>query len=166
MIRRVAWLLLTVSCLLAGCRPVDDPLGIERIRSVRWHGTAGVDLGLEVENRLRRNLRVEAIEITFYEASFAEPLGRAELWGEVAIPRRSRTILDTRWKLSIDGAGATYLLGKRLVTGEFGRLQVSVTCRVRSGAFRRTFSWERVLLSDFLHTFGVSPDLMGGHNEL
>ena len=145
-------LLVLLAVLLSGCgASLIRKIRIGEEVSVRQYGTVGLDMEFEVDNRSRRTLWLEEAELEFFSGTGS--LGRAVLRGAVEVPKRSHSLVCSRWKFDFLDAAAGLVLQKRLEEGDYSRLEIEVRMTLRAGGVRRIVSFERMPFSEFLNTF-------------
>ena len=145
-------LLVLLAALLGSCgASLARKIRIGDEVSIRQYGTVGLDIEFEVDNRSRRTLWLEEAELEFFSGTGS--LGRAVLRGAVEVPKRSRSLVCSRWKFDFPDAAAGLVLQKRLEEGDYTRLEIGVRMTLRAGSVRRTVSFERMPFSEFLNIF-------------
>lgn len=157
--RRIA----TVSLLLlaaAGCRPsATDPRNEVRIESVERlvrRGSVGVELTLTLGNDTEHNLKIRTAELEVYYAGGR--VGTLRLCDPLRLPRRSQQEVTTRWRMDSADPMALYVLERRIAGDDWSRIAVAYRLRGRAGLVPVKISGGVMPVSDFLNTFGVSPD--------
>lgn len=141
------------SCRGAVERAARD-IAIEGVGEVARLGSAGAAVTLRVRNDSPRNVRLDDACLELYLAG-----GRAAEWRlhePVRVPDRTTLDCRTVWRLRSEDPMAYYALGRRLRNGEIDRIEVSARAVGHVGGLRVKFSRERMPLSDFLNTFGVT----------
>lgn len=127
---------------------------IEAVEKVERIGIAGAEIVVRVDNGSRYNLALTAAEFGLYYADAR--VGTIVLMQPVEVPRRSVVSVTTRWRLKISDPLALYLLARKASGGEWDQIAVSCSVEGRGGPAPVKFSREKMPLSDFLNTFGVS----------
>lgn len=153
-------LVAAAACAATSCRRAVErsasKIRIEAVgRPVVLSPTA-FELPLTVDNGSAHRLRLES-------ASLALRCGDARalelrLVGEVCIARRTRVEAVTRWRMRIADPLALYVVVERLRKGELSDLAVDYAVEGRGGPAAVNISRERVPLSEFLNTFGLTTD--------
>ena len=94
-----------------------------------------------------------------YEASCRRarvPVAEFRLHEPVRIPERTTVDCRSLWRLRTEDPMAYYALGRRLRSGDTERIGISAHIEGRSGRYPVNFSCQRMPVSDFLNTFGLS----------
>ncbi len=81
----------------------------------------------------------------------------------VEIGKRTTESIMTRWKIRIDDPLIVLLLGRDLETDEPSQIFVSYSVEGRGGPASVNIAREKVPLSDFLNTFGVTLQDVKNH---
>lgn len=127
---------------------------IEAVEKVERIGISGAEVVVRVDNGSRYNLALTAAEFGLYYADAR--VGTIVLMQPVEVPRRTNLAVTTRWRLKISDPLALYLLARKASGGEWDQIAVSCSVEGRGGPAPVKFSREKMPLSDFLNTFGVS----------
>ena len=127
---------------------------IEAVEKVERIGIAGAEIVVRVNNGSRYNLALTAAEFGLYYADAR--VGTIVLMQPVEVPRRTNLAVTTRWRLKISDPMALYLLLRKTSDGDWSQVGVSCAVEGRGGPAPVKFSREKMPLSDFLNTFGVS----------
>lgn len=154
-LRHILFLLLLI--MGAGCSGIRDQVGPPSIEQIQRLGSSGIEIILLLPNRSGHTLKILSTEIDFFYD--ATPLARAELRGEVKLLKRTENRLKCRFKLFSDDPAALLLLEKRLTAHEFEHLEIDYRIRMKCGLLKKTFSAEKVRLSEFLCTFVSEKEL-------
>ena len=153
-------LVAAAACAATSCRRAVErsasKIRIEAVGRPVVLGPTAFELPLTVDNGSAHRLRLEA-------ASLALRCGDARalelrLAGEVCIERRTRVEVVTRWRMRIADPLALYVVVERLRKGELSDLAVDYAVEGRGGPAAVNISRERVPLSEFLNTFGLTTD--------
>lgn len=158
--RRAATVVLAVvvAVLMPSCRGAveraSQQVAVEQVCEVVRRGSAGATVTLRLRNDSPRTIRLNEVRLDLYLAG-----GRAAVWQlhePLRIPRRTTADYRTLWRLKSDDPMAYYALERKIRRGEADRIEVEALLRGRAGVVPLNFSAERVPLSDFLNTFGVT----------
>ncbi|WP_297932152.1 hypothetical protein [uncultured Alistipes sp.] len=153
-------LVAAAACAATSCRRAVErsasKIRIEAVGRPVVLGPTAFELPLTVDNGSAHRLRLGA-------ASLALRCGDARalelrLAGEVCIERRTRVETETRWRMRIADPLALYVVVERLRRGELSDLAVDYAVEGRGGPAAVNISRERVPLSEFLNTFGLTTD--------
>lgn len=86
----------------------------------------------------------------------------AAVWGRSSCARRSKCpgrttdSFRTLWQLKISDPLALYVLARKVKSGDLSQVEVSYAVEGRGGPAPVKISRERMPLSDFLNTFGLT----------
>lgn len=144
-----------------GCRPRTEAA----VRSGVWaepavhlvrRGSVGIELGLVLHNDTDRNLKIRRAELDIYYAGGR--VGTLRLCDPLRLGRRTATRVTTRWRMESQDPMALYVLERRIRGEEWSRIACSYRLRGRAGILPVKISGDMIPVSDFLNTFGLSPD--------
>lgn len=160
----LSWRRVAAVCLLllaaAGCRPsATDPrsgVRIESVERLERRGSVGVELTLTLGNDTGHNLKIRTAELELFYAGGR--VGTLRLCDPLRLPRRSRQEVTTRWRMESADPMALYVLERRIAGDDWSRIAVAYRLRGRAGLVPIKISVGTMPVSDFLNTFGVSPD--------
>ena len=127
---------------------------IEAVEKVERIGIAGAEVVVRANNGSRYKLALTTAEFGLYYADAR--VGTIVLMQPVEVPRRTNLAVTTRWRLKISDPMALYLLLRKTSDGDWSQVGVSCSVEGRGGPAPVKFSREKMPLSDFLNTFGVS----------
>lgn len=153
-----ALMILAVALSAGSCRRAVEKaadkvrfLGVEKVER---QGLTGAEVVVRIDNGSGYNLTLSSAEIGIYYGN--SRVGTVVLRDPVTVPRRTLQSFATRWRLQISDPLALYLLARKARAGEFGQVFVSCAVEGRGGPAPVKFSREKMPLSDFLNTFGLS----------
>ena len=145
-------LLLAVAVSLSSCRRAVEKarrnIRFEGIERVERQGLTGAEVVVRVMNDTGYKLVLDAAEMGVYYAG-----GRV---GTVVVPRRTTDSFRTLWQLKISDPLALYVLARKVKSGDLSQVEVSYAVEGRGGPAPVKISRERMPLSDFLNTFGLT----------
>ena len=145
-------LLLAVAVSLSSCRRAVEKarrnIRFEGIERVERQGLTGAEVVVRVMNDTGYKLVLDAAEMGVYYAG-----GRV---GTVEVPRRTTDSFRTLWQLKISDPLALYVLARKVKSGDLSQVEVSYAVEGRGGPAPVKISRERMPLSDFLNTFGLT----------
>ena len=143
---------------LSSCRKVEERLAerirLEAVERIEPLGPTSAEVVVRVKNATRHTLGLEADELTSYCGE--SRVGTLVLQEPVEVPRRTTGSYPTRWRLKVADPLALYVLVRKVQAGALDAVDVSCTARGRGGPAAVKISRERMPLSEFLNTFGVS----------
>ena len=150
--------LLSVALMAGSCRRAVEKVGrkirFEGIERVERQGLTGAEVVVRIENGSAYRLTLASAQIGIY---YGEALvGTLMLSDPVELDRRTTADVSTRWRLRISDPLALYVMIRRVKAGEFGQIALSCSLEGRGGPAPVKFSREKMPLSDFLNTFGLS----------
>lgn len=154
-----AVMLAAVSC---GESIVRRRLQLEGVESVSRLGWSGLEIGLRVSNRFRRDVKVDSCRLIFVTAD-GNRLAVMEMRGGVTLPRRATSGVRVRMKVTSVSPAAIQLLWRRLSRGEAGDIEVAGEIVAGMGKRRREISFGRVPVSEILNIFGMSEQDFGAY---
>ena len=147
-------LLLAVAVSLSSCRRAVE----KARRNIRFEGIERVErqglTGAEVVNDTGYKLVLDAAEMGVYYAGGR--VGTVVLREAVEVPRRTTDSFRTLWQLKISDPLALYVLARKVKSGDLSQVEVSYAVEGRGGPAPVKISRERMPLSDFLNTFGLT----------
>lgn len=157
--RFLVWLLLLGVALSAGScrRAVEKAAGkirFEGIERIERQGLTGIEVVAGIDNGSAYRLTLSSAEIGIYFADGC--VGTVVLCEPVEIERRTRASVTTRWRLRVSDPLALLLLARRVSAGDYDRIAVSCSVEGRGGPAPVKYSREKMPLSEFLNTFGLS----------
>lgn len=154
----MALMLFAVALSAGSCRRAVEKaadkirfLGVEKCER---QGLTGAEVVVRIDNGSAYNLSLSSAEIGIYYGD--SRVGTVVLCDPVAVPRRTALSVATRWRLQISDPLALYLLARKVKAGDFGQVFVSCAVEGRGGPAPVKFLREKMPLSDFLNTFGLS----------
>ena len=126
----------------------------EGIEKVERQGLTGAEVVVRVMNNTGYKLVLDAAEIGIYYADGR--VGSVVLREAVEVPRRTTDSFRTLWRLKISDPLAVYVLAKKVQSGDLSQVAVSYAVEGRGGPAPVKISRERMPLSEFLNTFGLT----------
>lgn len=147
-----------VAVLAPSCRRAVER-SAQKIRIVQVgrpevQGLTAFDLPLTVDNGSAHRLRLSAASLTLRCGD--DRVAEVRLREEVEVPRRTTTEVTTRWRLRVVDPLALYAVARRLGEGDLSMLAVDYAAEGHGGPAAVNISRERVPLSEFLNTFGLT----------
>ena len=139
-------LLLAVAVSLSSCRRAVE----KARRNIRFEGIERV----ERQGLTGYKLVLDAAEMGVYYAGGR--VGTVVLREAVEVPRRTTDSFRTLWQLKISDPLALYVLARKVKSGDLSQVEVSYAVEGRGGPAPVKISRERMPLSDFLNTFGLT----------
>ena len=151
-------LLLAVAVSLSSCRRAVEKarrnIRFEGIERVERQGLTGAEVVVRVMNDTGYKLVLDAAEMGVYYAGGR--VGTVVLREAVEVPRRTTDSFRTLWQLKISDPLALYVLARKVKSGDLSQVEVSYAVEGRGGPAPVKISRERMPLSDFLNTFGLT----------
>ena len=151
-------LLLAVAVSLSSCRRAVEKarrnIRFEGIERVERQGLTGAEGVVRVMNDTGYKLVLDAAEMGVYYAGGR--VGTVVLREAVEVPRRTTDSFRTLWQLKISDPLALYVLARKVKSGDLSQGEVSYAVEGRGGPAHEKISRERMPLSDFLNTFGLT----------
>ena len=151
-------LLLAVAVSLSSCRRAVEKarrnIRFEGIERVERQGLTGAEVVVRVMNDTGYKLVLDAAEMGVYYAGGR--VGTVVLREAVEVPRRTTDSFRTLWQLKISDPLALYVLARKVKSGYLSQVEVSYAVEGRGGPAPVKISRERMPLSDFLNTFGLT----------
>lgn len=153
------WLVLTAIVLsVSSCRRAVERaqrnIRVEAVEQVERQGSVGAVVTLRVKNDTRYKLRLNAARFDVY-------LGGGHvvsvlLRERVEVPRRTTDRYRTLWRLKVSDPMAFYALGRKIRSGDLSQVAIAYAIEGRGGPAPVKISGERMPMSDFLNTFGLT----------
>ena len=137
-------LLLAVAVSLSSCRRAVE----KARRNIRF------EVVVRVMNDTGYKLVLDAAEMGVYYAGGR--VGTVVLREAVEVPRRTTDSFRTLWQLKISDPLALYVLARKVKSGDLSQVEVSYAVEGCGGPAPVKISRERMPLSDFLNTFGLT----------
>ncbi len=157
--------LLFLALTMGSCRRAAEnaarKIRIEAIEQITPKGLNGADVILRVANGTRHKLVLTKAVFEFYYRQ--DKAMSIRLHESVEIGKRTTESIMTRWKIRIDDPLIVLLLGRDLETDEPSQIFVSYSVEGRGGPASVNIAREKVPLSDFLTTFGVTLQDVKNH---
>lgn len=151
-------LMLAVAVPMTSCRRAAEKarenIRIEAVEKVERHGLTGAEVVLRIANGTGYKLSLENAQADiYYGQSYT---GSIILCEPVEIARKTTASISSTWRLKISNPLTAYVLIQKLADNDISQISVSFAAEGRGGPAPVTISRERMPLSDFLSTFGVS----------
>lgn len=151
-------LLLAVALMAGSCRrsveKVARKIRFEGIEHVQLQGLSSAEVIARIDNGSAYRLSLSAARMDLYYADAL--VGRMVLEEPVEIDRRTAASLRTRWRLQVSDPLTLFVLYRRVKAGEYDRIALSCDIEGRGGPAPLRFSREKMPLSEFLTTFGLT----------
>lgn len=151
-------LLLAVALMAGSCRrsveKVARKIRFEGIEHVQLQGLTTAEVVARIDNGSAYRLSLSAARIDLYYADAL--VGRLVLDEPVEIDRRTEASLQTRWRLQISDPLTLFVLYRKVKAGDYDRIALSCDIEGRGGPAPLRFSREKMPVSEFLTTFGLS----------
>ena len=151
-------LLLAVAASAASCRKAVEKaqrnIRFEGIEKIERQGLTGAEIVVRVMNNTGYKLQLETAEIDVYYAD-----GRVVtvvLREPVEVPRRTTGSFRTLWRVKISDPLALYVLLRKVEAGDLSQVGIAYALEGRGGPAPVKISRDRMPLSDFLNTFGLT----------
>lgn len=151
-------LLLFAALSTASCRrsveKVARKIRFEGIEQVRMQGMSMAEVDARIDNGSAYRLTLSAARIDLYYADLL--VGRFVLQEPVEIGRRTEASLQTRWRIQYYNLMYLYVMYRTLKVGASDQIAISFEIEGRGGPVPLRFSREKMPLSEFLTTFGLT----------
>lgn len=151
-------LLLLVVLAGGGCRRAVEKsarkIRFEGIERVERQGLTGAEVVVRIDNGSAHRLTLASAECDIYQADVR--VATVVLTAPVEIEPRTVASVSTNWRLKISDPLALLVLYGKVRAGEFDQIAVSFRVEGRGGPAPVIFSREKMPLSEFLNTFGLS----------
>lgn len=151
-------LLLAAVLPMTSCRraieKARENIRFEGIEKVEPQGLTGVDVFLLIDNGTGYKLVLNDAHLeVFYAGSRVATVLLRE---GVEVPRHTAASIPTRWQVKISDPLALYVMMRKLRAGDLSRIEVSFAAEGRGGPAPVKIEREKMPLSDFLRTFGLT----------
>ena len=151
-------LLLLAVILSTSCRKAVEKaqrnIRFEGIEKIERQGLTGAEMVVRVMNDTGYKLQLNMAEIDiYYSESRVETIVLRE---PVEVPRRTTDSFRTLWRLKISDPMALYVLLRKVEAGDLSQVGVAYALEGRGGPAPVKISRDRMPLSDFLNTFGLT----------
>lgn len=151
-------LLFAVVATMSSCRKAVEKaqhnIRVEAVEKIERQGLTGAEVVVRVMNNTAYKLVLDAAQIDIYYADGR--VGSVVLREAVEVPRRTTDSFRTLWRLKISDPLALYVLAKKVQSGDLSQIGVSYALEGRGGPAPVKISRDRVPLSEFLSTFGLT----------
>lgn len=151
-------LLLLLSLSFGSCRQAirrsAEKIRIDSVERIVPRGLAGMEATLHVTNGSAHRLRLDAVRFDLYRRE--RRLGSIRLVQPVELEKRTAESLVTRWKIEVEEPLLLLSAAADLRNGRWDDLGVSCRIEGKGGPAPINIFRERVPLSDFLTTFGLT----------
>ena len=118
-------------CITTGCVNPAKNLGAIEELVIERHGSVGVSLSLKIENRSSRNIKIKECVTEFCYKGIE--IGSATLRGELSIPKRKESHIESLWRVSSNDPAAMQLLLSKLERGEWEDISLNIEMRAKAG---------------------------------
>lgn len=157
--RLLLYALLLVVALAAGsCRRTVEKaaqkIRFEGIERVQLQGLTSAEVVVRIDNGSAYRLQLASARVDIFYADAV--VGRLILEEPVEIDRRTQASIRTLWRLQIPDPLALFVLYRKVKAGELDRIALSIGIEGRGGPAPLRFSREKMPLSEFLTTFGLT----------
>ena len=150
--------LLAVAVSAVSCRKAVEKaqrnIRFGGIEKVERQGLTGAEVVVRVTNDTGYKLVLGMAEIDVYYAGGR--VGTVVLREPVEVPRHTTDSFRTLWRLKIADPLALYALVRKLESGDLSQVGIAYALEGRGGPAPVKISRERMPLSDFLNTFGLT----------
>lgn len=159
-LRRSLWtlLLLFLALSFGSCRQAirrsAEKIRIDSVERIVPRGLTGIEATLHVTNGSAHRLRLDAARFDLYRRE--SRLGSIRLVQPVALEKHTAESLMTRWKIEVEDPLLLLAAAADLRSGRWDDLYVSCRIEGKGGPAPVNIFRERVPLSDFLTTFGLT----------
>ena len=151
-------LLLAVAASAASCRKAVEKaqrnIRFEGIEKIERQGLTGAEIVVQVMYNTGYKLQLETAEIDVYYADGR--VGTVVLREPVEVPRRTTGSFRTLWRVKISDPLALYVLLRKVEAGDLSQVGIAYALEGRGGPAPVKISRDRMPLSDFLNTFGLT----------
>ena len=151
-------LLLLAVILSTSCRKAVEKaqrnIRFEGIEKIERQGLTGAEMVVRVMNDTGYKLQLNMAEIDIYYSE--SRVGTIVLREPVEVPRRTTDSFRTLWRLKISDPMALYMLLRKVEAGDLSQVGVAYALEGRGGPAPVKISRDRMPLSDFLNTFGLT----------
>ncbi len=151
-------LLLLAVILSTSCRRAVEKaqrnIRFEGIEKIERQGLTGAEMVVRVMNDTGYKLQLNMAEIDIYYSE--SRVGTIVLREPVEVPRRTTDSFRTLWRLKISDPMALYVLLRKVEAGDLSQVGVAYALEGRGGPAPVKISRDRMPLSDFLNTFGLT----------
>ena len=151
-------LLLLAVILSTSCRKAVEKaqrnIRFEGIEKIERQGLIGAEMVVRVMNDTGYKLQLNMAEIDIYYSE--SRVGTIVLREPVEVPRRTTDSFRTLWRLKISDPMALYVLLRKVEAGDLSQVGVAYALEGRGGPAPVKISRDRMPLSDFLNTFGLT----------
>lgn len=151
-------LLLFAVLAMGSCRrsieKTAQKIRFEGIERVQLQGLTSAEVVARIDNGSAHRLQLASARIDIHYADAV--VGRLILEEPVEIDRRTQASIRTLWRLQISDPLTLFVLYRKVKAGELDRIALSFEIEGRGGPAPLRFSREKMSLSEFLTTFGLS----------
>ena len=151
-------LLLAATVSMNSCRKAVEKaqrnIRFEGIEKIERQGLTGAEMVVRVMNNTGYKLVLAMAEIEVYYAD--SRVGTVVLREPVEVPRHTTDSFRTLWRLKMADPMALYVLLKKVESGDLSQVGIAYALEGRGGPAPVKISRERMPLSDFLNTFGLT----------
>ncbi len=160
MVKKTLFLVLTLA-LFASMTSCDKAvekarqnIRVEAIEKIERQGLTGIDAVVRVKNGTGYKLVLDAAEVdVFYGNSRVATVTLRE---GVEVQRHTTASIASHWDVKINNPLTLLVFASQLRAGDISQISLSFVVEGRGGPAPINISQERVPLSDFLNTFGLT----------
>ncbi|WP_235821030.1 hypothetical protein [Alistipes provencensis] len=145
--------ILSTSCRKA-VEKAQRNIRFEGIEKIERQGLTGAEMVVRGMNDTGYKLQLNMAEIDIYYSE--SRVGTIVLREPVEVPRRTTDSFRTLWRLKISDPMALYVLLRKVEAGDLSQVGVAYALEGRGGPAPVKISRDRMPLSDFLNTFGLT----------
>ncbi len=151
-------LLLAVALPATSCRKAAEKarenIRIEAVEKVERHGLTGADVTLRVVNDTGYKLSLENAQADiYYGQSYA---GCIVLCERIEVARKTTCSVPSSWKFNVSNPLTALAMLQKLSKNDISQVSVSFVAEGYGGPAPVNISREKMPLSDFLNTFGLT----------
>ena len=151
-------LLIAAAVSVTSCRKAVEKaqrnIRFEGVEKIERQGLTGAEMVVRVMNNTGYKLVLSMAEIDVYYADGR--VGTVVLREPVEVPRHTTDSFRTLWRLKIADPMALYVLLKKAESGDLSQVGIAYALEGRGGPAPVKISRDRMPLSDFLNTFGLT----------
>ncbi len=149
--------LILLALTFGSCRRMAEEaiqkIRIEAVEDFRLIGLTNAEMGLRIANDTRHNIKLNEAELTIHYKE--RPVITLQLQGGIKINKRTTETIATRWKLKAEVL-AIMLVARDIRNDDPSQIRVSFRIEGHSGLVGFDISQEKMPLSEFLPTFGLT----------
>lgn len=150
----LVWAVLPMTSCRRAIEKARENIRFEGVEKVEPQGLTGVDVFLRIDNGTGYKLVLNDAHMeVFYAGSRVATVLLRE---GVEVQRHTTASVPTRWQLKISDPLALYVMMRKLRAGDPSRIDVSFAAEGRGGPAPVKIEREKMPLTEFLHTFGLT----------